>query len=172
MDTILGKERISNLDTKKRKLLEYQNELLSLEKRVRVLLYEIYQAKMENTEKSAPDIDYFGGRQYQIEGKPKTLSSNFCFIDYNNLFRVTDLKKTVTNVELPLPKPMKTFTQTQLKKDIIKAIIITGFGIGLIATLLFGFKIGLIIGIFSAVLNIHGIYYRNNHYSEYFGNEA
>ena len=63
----------------------------------------------------------------------------------------------------------KSFTKCELAKQTLEAIVITGVGTGAITTSIFDYKIGIVVGVLSAALNIHGVFYRNKHYSEYYG---
>jgi len=170
---ILKEEKSKHPDSKKFKLLEYQYELETMEKRLKTLLDKIYETMMEISEDIHPKLDYFGGKQYDMEKTSRTMKGSYCSKDFSTFSK--KVKNDILETTPIIPKQMsasnKLFSKPELTKDIFKALIITGFGTGIVATLFFGFIVGPIIGALSAGLNIHAVIYRNNNYSEFFSDE-
>lgn len=62
----------------------------------------------------------------------------------------------------------ESLSNLQLAAKSLEAAAITGIGTGAMATYFFDYGIGIATGIVSAGLNVYGVFYRNNHYEDYY----
>lgn len=171
------KKDTSRIKSREQKFLEnFQNELSSfVESKLKNLFKEIYDEKKEEILTTfMPKVDYFGGQQETQNENIKSFSNPFN-ITNKDISEEESSKnfEEKSDGEQKIVKSIKnSFTKYELLKDSVKAVIITGIGTGALATFFFDYKIGLILGLLSAALNVYGVFYRNKHYSKYYSNET